>query len=137
MNNTQIISLTGAGLELPKYIAEFSTGATMLSNNIDEILEVAKKEKREIKSINPVKIDSDIFTSTINLIDETKALLNTFFYAVEAEDMYDEDYKTKFFSFFEMIKSIEEKVREMKELYQNNYEMIEIAERLAERNKVA
>ncbi len=133
MNNTQNISLDGKGIELPKYIVSFSGGGTMLSNSIEEIMEIAKKEKRQIESINPVKIDNRIFDTTINLIDGTKALLNTFYYAVYAEDNHNERYEDKFFTFFEMIKTIENKVQEMKELYQNNFEMIE----LAERNKVA
>jgi hypothetical protein len=137
MNNTQNISLDGKGIELPKYIVNFLGGGAMLSNSIEEIMEIQKKEKRQIESINPVKIDNEIFDTSINFIDETKALLNTFYYAVYSEDNFNEEYTTKFFSFFEMIKTIENKVQEMKQVYQNNYEMIELAERLIEKNKVA
>ena len=36
-----------------------------------------------------------------------------------------------------MLKTIENKVQEMKQVYANNYEMIEFAERLVDKNKVA
>lgn len=133
MNNTQNISLDGKGIKFPKYVANFLDGGTMLSNSIEEIMEITKKEKRQIESINPVKIDNRIFDTTINFIDETRALLNTFYYAVYADESHNEDYSIKFFTYLEMIKTIESKIQEMKQLYQNNYEMIE----LAERDKVA
>ncbi len=137
MNNTQDISLDGKGIELPKYIVSFLGGGTMLSNSIEEIMEITKKEKRQIESINPIKFDDGIFNTTINFIDETKALLNTFYYAVYAEENHNENYDTKFFTFFEMIKTIENKVKEMRQVYQNNYEMIDLAKRLDEKNKAA
>ena len=137
MNNTQNISLNGKGIELPKYIVSFLGGGTMLSNSIEEIMEIQKKEKLQIESINPVKIDNEIFDTSINFIDETKALLNTFYYAVYSEDNFNEEYTTKFFSFFEMIKTIENKVQKMKQVYQNNYEIIDIAKRLAEKKQAA
>lgn len=129
----QTITLKGEGIEIPKFIVRFSSFGSMLSNSIEEIMAFAKKRNWQIESIQPVKFDKALFETTINLIDETKALLNTFYYAVYAEDNHNESYAEKFFTFFEMIKTIENKVQEMKELYQNNYEMIE----LAERDKVA
>lgn len=133
----QIITLEGKGIEIPKFIGNFSGGSIMLSNSIEEIMEIAKKENRKIESIQPVKFDNALFNTTVDLIDETKALLNAFYYAVDGEDNHNERYADKFFTFFEMIKTIEKKVQEMKQVYQNNFEMIELAERLASKKKVA
>ena len=111
MNNTQNISLDGKGIEFPKYVVNFSNGGTMLSNSIEEIMEVTKKEKRQIESINPVKIDDRIFDTTINFIDETKALLNTFYYAVYAEENHNENYDTRFSTFLRCLKPLRIKSR--------------------------
>lgn len=130
MQHSQIFSLEGKDTKnLPKFIVHFTDDTNLFVDSLKEAIAKADENKLSIRCFEPAKIDDSLFTTAENWIDEIKALLNNMHYAIYGQENFNHGYEKKFFTFFEFIKLLEIKVREIKIAYQTNFEIINAAER--------
>lgn len=128
MSHSQLpISLEGDKLIpfLPKLQVHFTDGSKWYFQTLDEAIHHSNKNKLTIKESHPVKFDSDLFNTANTDIYSIQALLNSLLFATNGQIHFEIDFFDKFYSFTQLITTIEEKVINLKNKFEENYNILD------------
>lgn len=129
MNNTQNISLEGSStMNLPKISIRYSDGRISYEEKLsDNDSKYAKRHNIEITEIKNLEFDYNLFETLSNKIDDLRSILNCLQEAVDKQNNSPGglNYEAQFFTFYNQVKVIKDRVKEMEGKLEHNYRIIE------------
>lgn len=112
--------------KLPHFIVHFSDNSKKYVNNISEAITFSNENGLNISSFVPVSFDDLIFENTETLAYEIQNLAQSLLYAANGQrEFVLKGYEQDFFSILAILKTMEQKINEIKSKFEVNFELLE------------
>jgi hypothetical protein len=115
-------------MNLPKLSIRYSNGIISYVEKLsDNDSNYAKRHNIEITEIKKLEFDYNLFETLSNKINNLRSILNCLQEAVDKQNNSPSglNYEAQFFTFYNQVKVIKERVNEIEEKLEHNYDIIE------------